>query len=128
MYQNFLVLAKRMKKGNYYAQFGALHTDIKHSFLWDFPSLAHRLNYFQESPVKNGVLTVSRYFRKMQSNYKKLGEYEHFVEMMDAVQRNFSNQIVICSMVGKNSPFRELSQTFQYILIIDEELEKERCD
>ena len=128
MYKNFLILSRRMKEGKYYAQFGSLHTDIKKSFVWEFPSLAHRLNYFNNSPVENKVLTISRYFRKMQTNYEKLGEHDPFLQMMQEIEDHFSDNIILCSMIGRNSPFREMSKTFQFILLIDEDAEKEGCD
>ena len=128
MFRNFLSLSKHMKEGKYYAQFGSLHTDIKKSFVWEFPSLAHRLNYFNNSPVENKVLTISRYFRKMQTNYEKLGEYDSFLQMMNEIEDHFSENIILCSMIGRNSPFREMSKTFQFILLINENAEKEGCD
>ncbi|MEM6345195.1 MAG: hypothetical protein AAF927_14990 [Bacteroidota bacterium] len=129
MYKNFLVLQPYMKKGTYYAQFGALHTDIKESFRWEFPSLAHRLNYFDSSPVDGQVLTISRYFRDMKPNYDRLGESDRLHGMMDQIEKKFKNEeIVLLNLMGQETPFPRLSQTFQFIMLLDEDLEEDRCE
>ncbi|MEM6805653.1 MAG: hypothetical protein AAF696_29920 [Bacteroidota bacterium] len=128
MYKNFLVLQKRMKAGKYFAQFGALHTDIKTSSRWEFPSLANRLNYTESSPVQGRVLTISRYFRKLKSDYQKPVEYNKLENMVELAEGNFKNSIVLLSMIGNQTPFPELSKTFQYIILIDPDLEKEGCE
>jgi hypothetical protein len=128
MYNNFLVLQRYMKPGKYYAQFGALHTDIKESFRWDFPSLAHRLNYFGTSPVENEVLTISRYFRDMKENYDRLGESDRLHRMMRQIDRHYSDEIVLLNLMGQDSPFPRLNKTFQFIMLLDEDLEEDRCE
>ncbi|RMG67816.1 MAG: hypothetical protein D6722_12590 [Bacteroidetes bacterium] len=128
MYQNFLTLAPRLKPGNYFAQFGALHTDIEKSFKWTFPSLAHRLNFFPESPVAGQVLTVSRYLPDMMQDYKPLAEYEAFRELVRRAKRQFPDQIVLASMIGEGSPFHRLRTNYQFLMLIDPELEKVGCD
>lgn len=128
MYNNFLLIKDKMKPGKYYAQFGGLHTDITTSSLWEFPSLANRLNYSQDSPVKGKVLTISRYFRTLNSDYKKPGEYRKLQNMVSIAEKRFDNSIVLLSMIGKQTPFRELSKTFQYIMLIDPALEQISCE
>ncbi len=128
MYGNFLTVKPRMKAGNYYAQFGALHTDIKQSQVWDFPSLAHRLNFQTSSPVRGEVLTISRYVRSMSDNYQKLGEYEALQDIVEKVDSRFDQSVVLFSLIGRDSPFLEMSKTFQFIMLIDEDLEEAQCD
>ncbi|GAB4421214.1 MAG: hypothetical protein OHK0039_35710 [Bacteroidia bacterium] len=128
MFRNFVLLAPRLRPGNYYAQFGALHTDIERSYTWDFPSLAHRLNYFGESPVANQVLTISRYLRPMDQHYTELRDYEALRGLVRHVEQAFPQQIVLASLIGKNSPFDQLRENFQFILLIDPEVEAESCD
>lgn len=128
MYKNFLLIKDKMKPGKFYAQFGGLHTDIKTSSLWEFPSLANRLNYSSDSPVKGKVLTISRYFRSLNSDYEKPGEYRKLQSMVSLAEKRFDNSIVLLSMIGKQTPFRELSKTFQYIMLIDPALEQKRCE
>lgn len=128
MYKNFLQVRDNMKTGKYYAQFGGLHTDIKTSSRWEFPSLAHRLNYSENSPVKGKVLTISRYFRKLKSDYQKPGEYRKLEGMVSLAEKKFSDSIVLLSMIGNHTPFDELSKTFQYILLIDPDLEQAGCE
>ena len=128
MYNNFLLIKDKMKPGKFYAQFGGLHTDIKTSSLWEFPSLANRLNYSESSPVKGKVLTISRYFRTLNSDYKKPGEYRKLQNMVSIAEKRFDNSIVLLSMIGKQTPFRELSKTFQYIMLIDPALEQISCE
>ena len=128
MYKNFLILRKRMKSGKYFAQFGALHTDIKTSSRWEFPSLANRLNYAESSPVKGKVLTISRYFRKLKSDYQKPVEYNKLENMVELAEGSFKDSIILLSMIGNQTPFPELSKTFQYIILIDPDLEKEGCE
>ncbi|MDX2249072.1 MAG: erythromycin esterase family protein [Bacteroidia bacterium] len=128
LFANFVALQPRMKPGNYYAQFGALHTDIKASINWKFPSLAHRLNFYPESPVLGEVMTISRYFRRMSAEYNRLGEEDKLTQMVDYVEKNYKNPVVLCSMIGKNSPFAEMSKTFQYILLLEPEAEASPCE
>lgn len=128
MYKNFLILEQYMKPGKYYAQFGALHTDIKESFRWDFPSLAHRLNYYGSSPVESQVLTISRYFRDMKDNYDRLGESDRLHRMMRQIDSHYNEEIILLNLMGKNSPFPKLNQTFQFIMLLDEDLEEDRCE
>ncbi|MEM7367307.1 MAG: hypothetical protein AAF587_01830 [Bacteroidota bacterium] len=128
MYNNFLTLTPYMKAGNFYAQFGALHTDISRSRSWEFPSLAHRLNYFRSSPVSNSVLTISRYLRKMQDQYEVLGDEEALSSMVRHIEQRFPEHVVLCNLIGVGSPFQELSQNFQFLLLIDEEMERQSCD
>ncbi|MEL6250605.1 MAG: hypothetical protein AAFR87_01235 [Bacteroidota bacterium] len=128
MYANFLLTKEKMKNGKFYAQFGALHTDINTSSRWEFPTLANRLNYSTDSPVKGKVLTISRYFRKLNSDYQKPGEYKILESMMSMAEKRFSDSIVLFSMVGNKTPFKELSKTFQYIILIDPDLEQEGCE
>lgn len=128
MYHNFLTLLPYMKSGNYYAQFGALHTDITQSRSWEFPSLAHRLNYFETSPVSDSVLTISRYLRKMQDQYEVLGEQEALYDMVTHIEKHIPTGIVLCNLMGVGSPFERLSQNFQFLLLIDEEIERQSCD
>lgn len=127
IYKNFVALQPRMKSGKYFAQFGGLHTDIHQSRRWKFPTLANRLNSMPDSPVGSQVMTISRFFRDMKADYQNLGEHEKLLEMMDYIEENFAEKIVICSMVGKDTPFREMSKTFQYILLLDSSLESEPC-
>ena len=128
MYHNFQLLAPRLKPGNYFAQFGALHTDIEASFNWTFPSLAHRLNFYPESPVAGQVLTISRYLPNMQEDYQELAEYEAFRELVRRAKGSFPQQVVLASMIGEGSPFQRLSRNYQFLLLIDPELEAPRCD
>ncbi|MEZ4829477.1 MAG: erythromycin esterase family protein [Bacteroidia bacterium] len=128
MFANFIALQPRMNPGNYYAQFGALHTDIKTSINWKFPSLAHRLNFFDESPVSGEVMTVSRYFRRMAADYNRIGEEDKLTRMVNFAEANYSNPIILCSMIGPNSPFAEMSKTFQYIMLLDPGAEAPPCE
>lgn len=128
MYNNFLALTPYMKSGNYYAQFGALHTDISRSRSWEFPSLAHRLNYYPTSPVSDKVLTISRYLRKMQEQYQVLGDEEALSNMVQHIEKRFPEHVVLCNLIGVGSPFQELSKNFQFLLLIDEEMERQSCD
>lgn len=128
LFDNFIALQPRMKPGNYYAQFGALHTDIKASINWKFPSLAHRLNFYTQSPVEGEVMTVSRYFRKMASEYNRLGEEDKLTQMIRFAENNYEVPVVLCSMIGKNSPFAEMSKTFQYIMLLDPGAEAPPCE
>lgn len=127
LFANFIALQPRMRPGNYYAQFGALHTDIKASINWKFPSLAHRLNFYPQSPVEGEVMTVSRYFRRMASDYNRLGENDKLTQMIQFAENNYAYPIVLCSMIGKNSPFVEMSKTFQYIMLLDPGAEAPPC-
>ncbi|MDP5171208.1 MAG: hypothetical protein NWR72_13270 [Bacteroidia bacterium] len=128
MYRNFLTIAPTLKAGNYYAQFGALHTDIKEPRIWDFPSLANRLNFQANSPVNGEVLTISRYVRNMSDNYERLGEHEELQELVNTLESRFHDSVVLFSLIGPGSPFREMSKTFQFIMLIDEDLEADACD
>ncbi len=128
MYRNFLIVEPDLKPGNYYAQFGALHTDIARSQIWDFPSLANRLNFLPNSPVNGEVLTISRYVRQMTNNYERLGESELLHTAVASLEERFEDSIVLLSLIGNNSPFREMSRTFQFMMLIDEDLEQVSCE
>ncbi|MEM7660347.1 MAG: hypothetical protein AAF399_29850, partial [Bacteroidota bacterium] len=130
MFHNFLTLQPYFKSGGFYAQFGALHTDIEESLKWEFPSLAHRLNYFQESPVSDQVMTITRYLRKMEEQYQQMGEGEATAlqVMVDQVGQRFPDQVVLCSMIAPSSPFLNLRKNAQFMLWISPDLEAETCD
>ncbi len=128
MYGNFLALQKRFKPGNYYAQFGALHTDINRSIQWSFPTLAHRLNHFDNSPVENQVMTISRYMDGMNENYSRLGDTEAFSTAIRKIKADLRGDAVLLRLVGKDTPFPELSKTFQCILFLDEDLTEDGCN
>lgn len=128
MYANFIALQKRFKPGNYYAQFGALHTDIHRSVQWQFPTLAHRLNHFESSPVANQVLTISRFVETMREDYKRLGNYEPFMEAVDAIKDQMDGEVGLLRLIGPDTPFPQLSKNFQFILVLDDDLKLEGCD
>lgn len=127
LFSNFVRLAPYMKPGKYYAQFGALHTDIERSFRWDFPTLAHRLNFFDTSPVAGRVLTISRYLDQA-DGYRKTGEYDALQQLIGQVSDRYPGNVVLFPLRGPGSPFEKLSRNFQYMLWIDPVLEAERCD
>ncbi len=128
MYENFLQLQPYMADGGYFAQFGVLHTDLYQSSQWDFPTLAQRLNRLQGSPVTDQVLTISRYVRRMDERYDDLAQGEPVRRMVRHAERRFPGQVVLCSLIGNESPFPQLSRNFQYLLLIDENLESSSCD
>lgn len=128
MYRNFLTIAPNLKPGNYYAQFGALHTEINQSQVWDFPPLAQRLNSLPSSPVNGEVLTISRYIRTFSENYERLGESEALEKLIGVIDERFHDEVVLFSLIGDNTPFREMSKNFQFMILIDEEVEEESCD
>ncbi len=131
MYRNFLTISPNLKAGNYFAQFGALHTEISRSLIWDFPSLAQRLNSMPSSPVHGEVMTIFRYIRTFNSPKEAEEpdkETKQLEEIIDFIDQKFHDPVVLFSLVGKNSPFRELSKNFQFMVLIDEEVEEESCD
>lgn len=128
MYRNFLTIAPTLKSGNYYGQFGALHTEINRSQVWDFPPLAQRLNSLPGSPVRGEVLTISRYIRTFSQNYERLGESEALEKLIGILDERFHDEVVLFSLIGDNTPFREMSKNFQFMILIDEDLEEESCD
>lgn len=127
MYKNFLTLQPYMAKGGYFGQFGALHTDITKSERWKFPTLANRLNHFDDSPVANKVLTISRFAGKV-TRYERMKGGPQLQAWMETIKKRHPGKVVLCSLVGKGSPFKELGENFQFILWIDEELDRAACD
>ncbi|MDX1906720.1 MAG: hypothetical protein SF053_06770 [Bacteroidia bacterium] len=128
MYQNFLQLQSRMQPGRYFAQFGALHTDIHRSPSWEFPTLANRLNNTPSSPVADKVFTISRYIRKMPARYEASRDYESLRQMISHVDDQFPRKVVLCNLIGESSPFQELSRNFQCLILIDPMLESASCE
>lgn len=127
MYENFLALQPFMAKGAFFGQFGALHTDLKRSARWEFPTLAHRLNHFTNSPVSNKVLTISRFAGKV-VKYDRIQGGTQLKAWMAFLDQAHSGKVVLCSLVGKESPFGELGENFQYILWVDEDMDQQACD
>lgn len=128
MYRNFLTISPDLKAGNYYAQFGALHTEINRSQIWDFPPLAQRLNSLPNSPVNGEVLTISRYIRTFSANYEKLGESDALESVIERIEDRFQDPVVLFSLIGKGSPFMEMSKNFQFMILIDEDVEEQSCE
>lgn len=128
MYRNFVTLQPYMAQGGYFAQFGVLHTDLYQSSQWEFPTLAQRLDRRQESPVSNQVLTISRYVRQMDDRYETLGQGEPLRRLVRHAEHRYPGQVVLCNLMGPQSPFPNLSRNFQYLILIDEELEESACE
>jgi hypothetical protein len=127
MYANFLALQPYLAPGGYFAQFGLLHTDLGPSPRWDFATLAHRLNRTQGSPVAARVLTISRYIRQLEDRYQTLGEGIAFLRMARYAEQRYPNQVVLARLTGPETPFARLSESFQYILLIDAQREADGC-
>ena len=128
MYSNFIALQPYMAQGGYFAQFGVLHTDLHESSQWEFPTLAQRLNKIDGSPVEDQVLTISRYVRRMDERYEALGQGEPMRRLIKYLERRYPDQIVLCNMLGPDSPFPKLGKNFQYLILIDEDLEESACN
>ncbi|MCB0845095.1 MAG: hypothetical protein KDE26_17725 [Bacteroidetes bacterium] len=129
MYRNFKLLHrwKMFQTGNYFAQFGAIHTELNPSINWGYKTLAHQLNYDRYSPVKEKVLTVSKYFRRITQIYEKFKDYDELIEMMDLIEKSVEGDVILCRIMGNEDRFPEISQDFHFILLLKEELELEKC-
>ena len=130
MYKNFRLLYKqgKMRKGNFYAQFGAIHTELNPSINWGYPTLAHSLNYHKFSPVSGQVLTISKYFRRLNRIYEKFKEFEKFKSVMSFIDQKYEDEIILCRLMGNEQIFPEISKDFQFIMIIDEKIESKKCE
>lgn len=130
MYKNFRLLHThgQFESGNFYAQFGAIHTEMNPSINWGYQTLAARLNDGRYSPVNGKVLTISKFFRRLNLIYEKFPEYQRFLKVMAAAEDHIQDDIIICRLIGNEHLFPEISKDFQYILIIDEVLEKIKCN
>ncbi|MEL6849553.1 MAG: hypothetical protein AAFP92_13620 [Bacteroidota bacterium] len=130
MYDNFRLLFKmgKFNPGGFYAQFGGIHTELNPGINWGYKTLAQRLNEERYSPVYQQVLTISKYFRRLGRIYEKFPEEELFRNVMDEIGFDRRQEIVICRLEGNEDLFPTISQDFQFILIIDEDMELERCE
>jgi hypothetical protein len=128
MYENFLALQPRLAAGGYYAQFGALHTDLNRFHTFDFPSLAYRLQKGRQSPVKEQVLTISVYLRDLPGRYEQLGDVEELEETVGQLEAAFPGVARLLRIDGPDSPFERLQRSFQYLLVLEAEEEDEPCE
>ena len=130
MYNNFRKLHKngRLKAGNYFGQFGGIHTEIQPAINWGFPTLAQSLNEHNYSPVKGKVLTISKYFRSAPQIYEKFKEHESFLEVMEEVEAHYEEEVVLFRLLGNEEQFPKMSKDFQFLLLIPEELEAIPCN
>ncbi|MDX2249073.1 MAG: erythromycin esterase family protein [Bacteroidia bacterium] len=129
MFSNFRLLYKYhiLQPGNYYGQFGGIHTELNPAINWGYHTLAHQLNYERYSPVKGKVLTISRYFRRLPQIYERFREYEDFMALMNEIDHTSSEDVILCRIWGNDSLFPEISRDFQFMLIIKDRLESEKC-
>ena len=119
MFKNFRLLYNNSQflPGNYYGQFGAIHTELNPSINWGYLTLARNLNEGKYSPVKGQVLTISKFFRRLNMIYEKFPEYGRFMKIMAAVDKQMDDDVVLCKLLGNEHLFPEISKDFQYILI-----------
>ncbi|MCI4666849.1 MAG: erythromycin esterase family protein [Bacteroidia bacterium] len=127
MYLNFLTIQRELQDGGCYAQFGALHTQLAKGLSWDFPTIARQLNEKGNSPVKGEVMAITRYLRNFQDEYAKWKENDALKDMINYVEKAYPDRVVLCRLTGENSPFKNISKAFQYMIYIDEDLEEIRC-
>lgn len=130
LFQNFKLLQEhgRFRKGNFYAQFGGIHTELSPAINWGYPTLAQRLNFDKLSPVQNQVLSFSKYFRRLRRIYERFDEYEAFAQVMDGISENMKTDFALCKMEGSNNIFPNISKDFQFMLVIKPDKEINRCE
>lgn len=127
MYRNFLAVQRELQQGGCYAQFGALHTQLAKGLSWDFPTIARQLNEKGSSPVQGKVMAITRYLRNFEDEYSNWKENDDLEDMIQYVEKAYPDRVVLCRLTGDNSPFKNISKAFQYMIYIDEDLEEIRC-
>ncbi|MEZ4777515.1 MAG: hypothetical protein R3D00_30340 [Bacteroidia bacterium] len=129
MFANFRLLHKyhMLQPGNYYGQFGGIHTELNPSINWGYHTLAHQLNYERYSPVRGRVLTISKYFRRVPRIYERFREFDDFMALVQQIEQTNPQDVVLCRIWGNHSILPEISRDFQFMLIIKEPLESEKC-
>jgi len=130
MFENYKLLQAfgRLGKGNSYAQFGGIHTELSPAINWGYPTLAQRLNSDKFSPVQNQVLSFSKYFRRLRRIYERFDEYEQFSLLMDQVSESMETDFALCKIDGNPDIFPNIAEDFQFILVIKPEKEINRCE
>jgi hypothetical protein len=127
MFENFLTVQGELQAGGCFAQFGALHTQLSEAISWEFPTIARRLNEETASPVKGEVMAITRYLRSFSEEYEKWEEKDALKDMISFVREAYPGRIVLCRLEGNDGPFSGISNAFQYMIYIDEDLEAIRC-
>ncbi|MEL6632013.1 MAG: erythromycin esterase family protein [Bacteroidota bacterium] len=127
MYDNFLVVQPFLRKGACYGQFGAFHAQLAEGISWDFPTIARKLNQRSNSPVQGKVMAITRYLRDFSSEYERWSDNTELKDMVKFIEKCYPNRVVLCRLVGSDTPFKEMSKAFQYMIYIDEDLEEIQC-
>ncbi|MEZ4829478.1 MAG: hypothetical protein R3C61_24810 [Bacteroidia bacterium] len=129
MYANFRLLYKYhiFQPGNFYGQFGGIHTELNPSINWGYHTLAQQLNTERYSPMRGKVLTISKFFRRVPRIYERFREYEDFMKLMTEIDHTVPYDVVLCRIWGNDDLFPEISKDFQYLLIIKDSVESDPC-
>ncbi|MEO1449133.1 MAG: hypothetical protein AAFV07_06365, partial [Bacteroidota bacterium] len=130
LYENFQLLHQKnvFSSGNFFAQFGGIHTELNPGINWGYPTLAQELNTRDGSPVHGQVMTISRFFRRQAQLYERYREAKPFLAEIARIEQKFPNEeAVLCRLWDQQDRFPDLSRNFQYMLILHPELERERC-
>lgn len=129
MFQNFTLLKTNGRlKGNSYAQFGGIHTELNPAINWGYSTLAQRLNTDKMSPVQNQVLTFSKYFRRVKRIYERFEESQDFSRIMDDISAKMKTDFALCRIAGNPHIFPNIGQDFQFMLVIRPDKEINRCE
>jgi hypothetical protein len=127
LYRNFLSLAPSLPEGNYYAQFGAIHTYLGGSHRKHFTPLAQQLSQDSSSPVQGQVLSIARYLHQPQ-HYRRLGERHSLQYFMYQASSRYPGQVALCHLGGADGPFPKMRQNFPLILWVSPDLETFLCE
>jgi len=129
MYQNFVRLHERglLAEGNYFAQFGAIHTELEPAINWGYPTLAQRLSQQKSSPVQAKVVTISKFFRSAPLLYEKFKEGDVFTSYLRKLDQRELAPIVLIDLQKLSDHFPNISRNYRYLLLLNATLEWEKC-
>lgn len=130
LYENFRLLQQHglFASGNFFAQFGGIHTELNPAINWGYPTLAQELNTRTGSPVHGQVMTISRFFRQQAQLYERYPEVRPFLAEIARIEQQYPEEdAILCRLWDQKDRFPDLSRNFQYMLILHPKLEQERC-
>lgn len=120
MYQNIKLLLEENPNFSFFGQFGRVHIPISNQKNWlhvsDWESVAARLNTNDDSPAKGKVCSILYYYANIddKNNYYT----ESIIKKEDLpLFLKYSSPITLFKLDGENTPFKEMAEKFQYIVI-----------